>query len=770
MKRNVIIALLFFFAIGFAGAQDGTLSVNGHVIDIDTGMPIPDQMVAVTVTGGGMYLTYEFFTNDAGFYGSDSIPAPSQGQIRAVTYDCIGEEHNQEEYFNPGNMTFTFDFIICGDSILPGDCENFFWYDTWDNLTFDFYGESFPMPADSYFWDFGDNTTGGGQIVTHTFDPSLGDVFNVTLTTFSYDPATGDSCVATSMQEVWVGNGGGGDCVADFTYTIDSVPGGAYVVQFTDASIGNPQFWMWEFGDGEMSEEQNPEHIYYESGEYMVCLTIFSDSTSNCFDSYCEMIIIGNGGGGNDCENWFWYDTWDNLTFEFYGESSPFPADYYSWDFGDGTTGYGQMVDHTYDPAMGDVFLVTLTTMAVTPGTVDTCVAVSQQEVWLNNGGVDCENWFWYESSNDFTYDFFGESFPYPADYYSWDFGDGTSGVGQFVTHTFDPSTGNNFTVCLTTLSYNPGNDSCFATSCQEIILGGQAGVEIMGTVYMDNTPADFALVGLFGMEAGGSFIYEFVTTIPGTGSYFFENVPQGDYLIVASLTPQSPYFIDYFPTYYGDALFWFDATEINLGDPNNPYDINLIPITSMNQGPGLIEGTITFGDEKGGPAENIIVVLMDEDEQALTYIHSNADGQFDFSDLAFGTYKLKLEIPGITSAIATVVISEENQSGNISFVVEDNYVYLSVDDNEMEFADAGNIFPNPATGQVNINIIVEQPMNLNITILNQLGQFVYQSDARVQNGNNKLEINTSDLTNGLYNMIIRDDQGNQLVRKFMKK
>jgi len=705
MKRNVIIALLFFFAIGFNSAQDGTLSVNGHVIDIDTGMPIPGQMVAVTVQGGGMYLTYDFFTNDAGFYGSDSIPAGSQGQVRVVTYDCIGDEHNQEELFSPGNMTFTFDFIICGDSTMSGDCENFFWYETYDNLTFDFYGESFPMPADSYFWDFGDNTTGDGQIVTHTFDPSLGDAFNVTLTTFSYDPATGDSCVATSMQEVWVGNGGGGDCVADFNYTIDSVPGGAYVVQFTDASIGNPQNWMWEFGDGEMSDEQNPEHIYYESGEYMVCLTIFSDSTGNCFDSYCEMIIIGNGGGGGDCENWFWYDTWDNLTFDFYGESFPYPADYYSWDFGDGTTGSGEFVSHTYDGSTGDIFMVTLTTYLSNPNAGDSCIAVSSQEIWVGNGGGadcenwfwydtwdnmtfeffgesypypaaefiwdfgdgetgtgqmiehtyagvpgevylvtlttytfdpvtgdscmavsmqeiwtgnsggDCENWFWYESSNDFTYDFFGESIPYPADHYFWDFGDGTTGGGQFITHTFDPSMGNNFTVCLTTLSYFPGNDSCFATSCQEIILGGQSGVEIMGTIFMDNTPADFALVGLFGMEAGGSFIYEFVTTVPGTGSYFFENVPEGDYLIVASLTPQSPYFVDYFPTYYGDAMFWFDATEINLGDPNNPYDINLIPITSMNQGSGSIDGIITFGDEKGGPAENIIVVLMNEDE-----------------------------------------------------------------------------------------------------------------------------------------------------------
>jgi PKD repeat protein len=129
-------------------------------------------------------------------------------------------------------------------------------------------------------WDFGDGATALGQNVTHTYDPNTGNIFTVTLTTIHTIQGTVDTCIATSTQEIWVGSGGG-NCIADFDYTIDSVPNGDYVVQFTDLSIGNPTFWMWDFGDGGFSEEQNPEHIYDIQGTYLVCLTIFSDSMNN---------------------------------------------------------------------------------------------------------------------------------------------------------------------------------------------------------------------------------------------------------------------------------------------------------------------------------------------------------------------------------------------------------------------------------------------------------------------------------------------------------
>jgi len=45
-------------------------------------------------------------------------------------------------------------------------------------------------------------------------------------------------------------------------------------VFFTDISIGYPETWHWDFGDGYTSEQQNPTHIYENVGTYSVTLTV----------------------------------------------------------------------------------------------------------------------------------------------------------------------------------------------------------------------------------------------------------------------------------------------------------------------------------------------------------------------------------------------------------------------------------------------------------------------------------------------------------------
>lgn len=45
-------------------------------------------------------------------------------------------------------------------------------------------------------------------------------------------------------------------------------------VFFTDISIGYPETWNWDFGDGYTSDQQNPTHIYENVGTYSVTLTV----------------------------------------------------------------------------------------------------------------------------------------------------------------------------------------------------------------------------------------------------------------------------------------------------------------------------------------------------------------------------------------------------------------------------------------------------------------------------------------------------------------
>jgi len=55
-------------------------------------------------------------------------------------------------------------------------------------------------------------------------------------------------------------------------------------VKFTDASTGSPGNWLWDFGDGNTSIEQNPMHTYNNTGLYTVRLKV-------CNGTICDTVI-----------------------------------------------------------------------------------------------------------------------------------------------------------------------------------------------------------------------------------------------------------------------------------------------------------------------------------------------------------------------------------------------------------------------------------------------------------------------------------------------
>ncbi|MFO7864491.1 MAG: PKD domain-containing protein [Salinivirgaceae bacterium] len=55
-------------------------------------------------------------------------------------------------------------------------------------------------------------------------------------------------------------------------------------ISFTDQSTHNPVSWRWDFGDGNISDERNPTHIYTDTGSYTITLTV-----SNSYGSDSEM-------------------------------------------------------------------------------------------------------------------------------------------------------------------------------------------------------------------------------------------------------------------------------------------------------------------------------------------------------------------------------------------------------------------------------------------------------------------------------------------------
>jgi uncharacterized protein (TIGR02145 family) len=97
-------------------------------------------------------------------------------------------------------------------------------------------------------------------------------------------------------QVVAEGTIGGGEPPTP-AFTANPTSGTApLTVNFTDQSTNDPTSWLWDFGDGTTSTQQNPTKTYDSEGTYNITLTVSNTYGSNTLtkDNY---ITVTNGSG-----------------------------------------------------------------------------------------------------------------------------------------------------------------------------------------------------------------------------------------------------------------------------------------------------------------------------------------------------------------------------------------------------------------------------------------------------------------------------------------
>ncbi len=128
------------------------------------------------------------------------------------------------------------------------------------------------------------------------------------------------------------------------------------VIQFSGADSSSPDGiitdYHWEFGDGESADTSSVSHTYPDKGVYRVTLTI-TDSTG-AVDSEAINVEALNRAPVPSFTKPYMIPTHQAATFD---ASSSYDPDgtivEYRWDFGDGTTGVGEVVQHVYTSAQG---------------------------------------------------------------------------------------------------------------------------------------------------------------------------------------------------------------------------------------------------------------------------------------------------------------------------------------------------------------------------------------------------------------------------------
>ena len=352
-----------------------------------------------------MDLTYGWSTNATDGYDSGldqyAPPAPPSGSFDARL------SYNDEDYLT--------------DIRAPYSSEDIVW-----NLSFKAGTGNAPVVLE---WDPTKLPSDGTFILR---DPYGGSIVNVNMRDVS---SYTDSDVAPDQLQIVYTNS-----VTEIKANFNSdVQSGSYPldVQFTDLSTGDIVSWSWNFGDGDSSTVQNPQHTYSVSGTYTVTLTVTNPYGSDSETKSDYITVYGPpiaSYGATPKSGQY------PLTVQFTDSSSSDPTSW-KWHFGDGDSSTVQNPQHIYT-ASGTY---TVTLIAANPYGSDT----ETKSDYITVYGPPIASYGATPKSGQYplTVQFTDSSQSNPTSW-SWDFGDDESSTVQNPQHIYTES--GTYTVTLT--------------------------------------------------------------------------------------------------------------------------------------------------------------------------------------------------------------------------------------------------------------------------------------------------------------------------------
>ncbi len=151
----------------------------------------------------------------------------------------------------------------------------------------------------------------------------------------------------------------------------------------SNAGSGSVASWQWDFGDGNISTDQAPTHIYENTGLFNVTLTVKNSNGCSKTITKPNLINISEGVHAN------FTNTSPNgcalpATINFTNQSSGNNITSYLWNFGDGQTSNLANPTHVYTAA--GVYTVTLTATNAN-GCSD--VNIKQNQIYIGTAKAD---------------------------------------------------------------------------------------------------------------------------------------------------------------------------------------------------------------------------------------------------------------------------------------------------------------------------------------------------------------------------------------------
>lgn len=411
-----------------------------------------------------------------------------------------------------------------------------------------------------------------------------------------------------------------------------------------------------------------------------------------------------------------------------------------------------------------------LLTVFFLPGALQGQGINTGQKIPGNDGPASCEANFTYEQDTTdlLVFNFYDHSSGTISDY-TWDFGDGSTGSGQVVSHAF-PGIGT-YKVCLT-VSNSDTLSFCSDSMCVIIDLAPPQPTYLLGgLLYAGNFPinnpfntGDFGYAYLYRLLDGEILPVDTIQ-FDTLGYFYFLNVPAGDYLLKAGLKQNSSNFSSYLPGYFEHFSGWIEADTLRITADYFMAHVHMAMLVDLPSGLGNIEGYVVADVPTTVRARigNCQVTLGDSLGRPVRCTYTDGTGSFRFDYLPDGNYILTAEYTGLYSDIVQVRIDPvQPVLDNIEVVLHDSPQGIGPAGKPASFD--VSIFPNPASGELNIAIRSDKVQEIQYRMINALGQTILQKDLRVQAGNSLEQAAVSGIPPGIYILRISNIQTGETV------
>jgi len=267
------------------------------------------------------------------------------------------------------------------------------------------------------------------------------------------------------------------------------------------------------------------------------------------------------------------------------------------------------------------------------------------------------------------------------------------------------------------------------------------------------------------------------------TGAYSFNYVPSDSFLVKVEPDPLfNPNSMISYHKHLDTCYKWESAGvfHVHCDSGSVVKDVALItppPLTGGSSLNGYIfENTGSFSKVPGDPIPGIDITVEQSPGGIIGGGTSDGNGYYDLQNInANATYIVSIDCPGLPhDSIWTVAINlNDSTLDSLNFYIDSTGIYIIdggitgvniVNNDPIEF----EVYPNPSSNNFNLQISAIKPEDVQLEIMNELGQTVFSKQENLNSGTNTIILNTEEYSQGLY--LLKIKQKNSIYFKKLVK